>query len=237
MRLLLGSGGIHATEQRRALATREIRRHFAGVRRILLVPYALADHDAVLQRLEDSAFYRGFELDSMHRHDDAVAAVQGAEGLSVGGGNTFRLVRELYDRELIEAIRARVRDGCPYFGVSAGSNVACPTLQTTNDMPITQPPSFETLGLVSFQINPHYHAGPMFWQAAGEWVEHCGETRDERIREYHQLHDRPVVGLPEGAFLRVEDGRVTLVGAPARIFRRGQEPVDVEPGDLGGALS
>jgi dipeptidase E len=125
----------------------------------------------------------------------------------------------------------------PYLGVSAGTNVACPTIRTTNDMPIVQPPSLDALGLVPFQINPHYYTGSNFVRHGDQFVEHFGETRDDRLREFHEENDTPVVGLWEGGVLRVDGGRIELVGAPARVFRRGRPAADVEPGaDLAGLL-
>jgi dipeptidase E len=146
----------------------------------------------------------------------------------VGGGNTWRLVRELHVLDLIEPMREAARRGTPYVGWSAGANVACPTFQTTNDMPICDPLGFETLGLVPFQINPHYiHGNPPGFH---------GETREERIREYLELHpDVLVVGLREGTMLRIERDVIALLGdAPCRVFRRGEEPRELDPSsDLG----
>ena len=118
----------------------------------------------------------------------------------------------------------------PYLGVSAGTNVACPTIQTTNDMPITTPPSLAALGLVPFQVNAHYFSGNNFVKRGDEFVEHFGETRDERLREFHEMNATPVVGLMEGGSLWCEAGAIHLAGAPARIFRRGQPSEDVIPG-------
>jgi dipeptidase E len=156
--------------------------------------------------------------------------VQEAEGLIISGGNTFRLLRDLYAHGLIEPIGERVRGGIPYLGISAGTNVACPTIRTTNDMPITSPPSLDALGLVPFQVNPHFVAGPSFVvDAEGRLVQHFGETREQRIAEFHEEHATPVVGLWEGALLRVEDDEVILTGGPARLFRRGEAPIDLAP--------
>ena len=178
----------------------------------------------------ERGLHAGYDLDPIHNHPDPAAAVRRAEGLYVGGGNTFRLLDALYRHGLLEPIRERVRDGAPYLGVSAGCNVACPTMKTTNDMPIVQPPSFTALGLVPFQVNAHYYEGQFFLRAGESYVPHFGETRDERIREFHELNDAPVIGLWEGGVLHVESGAVELVGAPARVFRKGREPVDVRPG-------
>ena len=158
MRLLLCSGGT-ATEERRRVLFEGMRAHFGDADRILFVPYALADHERYVALLVEKGFGAGYPIDGIHRHSDPRAAVRGAPAIYVGGSNSFRLVHELQDRGLLEAIRERVRAGVPYMGASAGTNVACPTIMTTNDMPIVQPQSFEALGLVPFQINPHYFAG------------------------------------------------------------------------------
>jgi dipeptidase E len=134
-------------------------------------------------------------------------------------------------------LREHVLAGAPYLGISAGSNVACPTIKTTNDMPIVQPASFDALGLVPFQINAHYYSGSNWVKADGELCEHFGETRDDRLREFHEMNDTPVVGLWEGGLLHCDGRTVLQSAAPARIFRKGQPPEDVEPGgDLAGLL-
>ena len=229
MRLLLGSGGFR-TPERVALLADEMRSFFGPIRRLLFVPYASGDPDAYAPALVARGLHAGYELDPVHLHPDPAAAVRHAEGLFVGGGNTFRLLDGLYRHELLDALRERAREGAPYLGVSAGSNVACPTIQTTNDMAILRPPSLTALGLVSFQINPHYYSGQSFLRVGDGYQEHFGETRDERIREFHEVNDATVVGLWEGGMLRVEEGRVALAGAPARVFRKGRSPVDVRPG-------
>jgi dipeptidase E len=116
------------------------------------------------------------------------------------------------------------------MGISAGCNVACPTIKTTNDMPITMPPSLDALGLVPFQVNPHYFFGQSFVKHGENFQEHFGETRDERIREFHEMNDTPVVGLWEAGILRIEGAQMWLVGAPARLFHKGQPPEEVPPG-------
>jgi dipeptidase E len=153
-----------------------------------------------------------------------VQAVNETDAIFIGGGNTFRLLKALYDHELLGPIRERVAGGMPYVGSSAGSNVAGPTIRTTNDMPIVQPPSFDALGLVSFQLNPHYlDADPN--------STHMGETREERIMQFLEENETPVIGLREGAMLRIENGTTTLRGSSgARIFRRGEAPQEVVPG-------
>jgi len=229
MRLLLGSGGF-GTPERRDLLLEQTADHFAGVDQILFIPYALADHDAYTAWMRERGLDAGVELVGIHTCPDPVAAVESAQAISVGGGNTFRLTADLHRLGLIEPVRRRVLEhGVPYMGVSAGSNVACPTMQTTNDMPITMPASFETFNLVPFQINAHYFTGNFHYKTDAGFIEHFGETRDDRIREYHEMNDRPVIGLAEGGILRIDDQRVRLLGAPARLFRKGQEPIDIAP--------
>ncbi len=198
----------------------ELRRVLDGVRSIAFVPFAQHDHDDYTARVRERMSAMGFEVTQLHDRAD----VERAEAIFIGGGNTFRLLNALYERDLLDVIRARVKSGMPYVGSSAGTNVATPSIRTTNDMPIVYPPSFDALGLVSFQINPHYlDADPS--------STHQGETREQRIREFHEENVTPVLGLREGSMLDVRDDVVTLVGsAPARIFRRGQEPVEIEPG-------
>ena len=201
-----------------------LRDFLAGVAQVLFVPYALHDLDGYTAKARERYAALGPGLSSVHEAGDPRRAVAQAEAFFVGGGNTFRLLRRLYDQALLEPIRRRVEEGALYVGTSAGSNLACPTIKTTNDMPIVQPPSFAALGLVPFQLNPHY-----LDPAPGST--HMGETREERIREYHEENDLPVVGLREGGVLRVDEARMTLQGAGARIFQRGEEPFEVAAGD------
>ena len=228
MHLLLGSGGFSKDERLLEAWLGTVERHLADVERVLFLPHALADHDAYVEWMKD--WHAGREVVGLHRAEDPVRAVAEAEAISVGGGNTFRLTRALHELGLLEPLRARVREGAPYMGVSAGSNVAGPTLMTTNDMPIVQPPSFETLGLVPFQLNPHYFAGETWVERDGVRHRHGGETRDERLGEFHEENTTPVVALWEGAWLSVDGEVVELGGADARLFRPGLAPVDLQPG-------
>jgi len=229
MHILLGSGGFR-TPERVALLAAEMHDFFGPVQRLLFIPYALADHDGYVRTMTEKGINAGYRLDGIHHHADPVRAVREAPALFVGGGNTFRLLSDLYRFGLLDLIRERVRAGMPYLGISAGCNVACPTIKTTNDMPITQPPNLTALGLVSFQLNPHYFTGQTWVKHDDGYHEHYGETRDDRLREFHEMNDTPVVGLWEAGLLRIEFGRVRLIGAPARIFRKGREAVDVQPG-------
>lgn len=203
-----------------------IRERLGGVHRILFIPHALAERDAYAEIARTRFEAMGFHLDSLHAAADPRAAVEAAEAVFVGGGNTFRLLKALTDLGVLGPLRARARVGMPYIGSSAGTNVACPTVRTTNDMPIVEPPSLAALGLVRFQVNPHYlDPDPN--------SRHMGETREERLLQYLEDNDVPVVGLREPSMLHVSGGGATLLGtASARIFRRGVSAFEVPPGTL-----
>lgn len=232
MRLLLGSGGF-STDERRDGWKREMESFLGPIKRILFVPYALRDHDGyvdALVRWQDTGFHGKRETIGIHTVSDAKKAIRDAECISVGGGNTFRLLHDLYTNGLLQLIRERVFNGLPYVGVSAGTNVAAPTMKTTNDMPITYPPSLDAFNLVPFQINPHYFAGPIHIEENGTYVKYGGETRDDRIREFHEMNNTPVIGLWEGTVMRVENRRIRLCGHTprARLFRKGEDARDFE---------
>lgn len=200
------------------------------LRRLAFVPFALHDHQGYTAKVRDRFAPAGVEVEGISLEE--TSGLETAEALFVGGGNTFRLLDRLQRRGLIEAIRQRVDSGMPYLAASAGTNVACPTIRTTNDMPIVEPYSFEALSLVTFQINPHYlDPDPA--------SSHMGETREERIREYLEENDSAVLGLREGSWIAVEDEVARLEGPrPARLFRRDGEPQELPPGaDLGEALA
>ena len=202
-----------------------IERLLAGVERLLFVPYALHDQDGYAGQVRERFAELGIEVDGIHRAADPVAAVEEAAAIFVGGGNTFRLLDRLQRGELLEPIRSRVAGGMPYMGASAGSNIAGLTIKTTNDMPIVRPASFEALGLVGFQINPHY-----IDPEPGST--HMGETRDTRLREFHEENETPVVALREGALLEIAGDRVSVAGSPGgKLFRRGEEPSALLEGD------
>jgi dipeptidase E len=215
---LYGSGYLDHAES-------EIRSFLGDVKRVLFVPFALHDRDKYAATAQQRFAEMGYELSSVHRAVAVTQAVNDAEAVFIGGGNTFRLLKALYDFDLLGPIREQVAEGMPYIGSSAGSNVAGPTIRTTNDMPIVQPPSFAALGLVPFQINPHYlDPDPN--------SKHMGETREERILQFLEENDTPVVCLREGAMLRIENGKIVLRGSSgARIFRKGLDPVETVPGD------
>jgi dipeptidase E len=197
------------------------------VRKALFVPYAgvTLGYDDYLARVAPVLAQCGVEVEGIHQSGDPVAAVLRAESVIVGGGSTWQLLRDMRTAHLLRPLRLRALQGMPYLGWSAGSNLACPTIMTTNDMPICDPGGFDALGLVPFQINPHYlHGNPPGFK---------GETREERIREFGALNQRVwVAGLRECTGLLVEGRRLTLLGdgGSCRVFRHGREPTEVAPG-------
>lgn len=200
----------------------EIRDFLGKTGEVLFVPYALKDHEGYAQVAEKKFKAMGYGFKSVHREKDPREAVRSASCVFVGGGNTFRLLDALYREGLVEAIRLAVANGTRYMGSSAGSNIAAPSIKTTNDMPIIEPPSFRALNLISFQINPHYiDPDPS--------STHMGETREQRIREFLEENDTPVVGLRENSWLRVENGRVVLKGSTgAKVFFKGKKPYEAQ---------
>ena len=187
-----------------------------SVKEVLFIPYAgvSISYDDYTAKVAEVFLKLGYDLKSVHQFDDPVAAVEKAEAIAVGGGNTFHLVHMLHKTGVMDAIRKKAEAGTPYMGWSAGSNVACPSLKTTNDMPIIQPESFDTLGLVNFQINPHYTDAII--------PNHNGETREDRIREFLVANpEMVVVGLKEGTMLRIEDDDITYIGSKTiKVFRK-----------------
>ena len=224
-RLLLLSNSVQHGRDFLDHAASEIQ-DFLGddVARVCFVPYANGDWDGYTETVHPVFERLGYGLDGIHESDDARTAVRDAEAVFIGGGNTFRLLDTLYAQDLLGVIRDRVAAGMPYMGSSAGTNVACITMKTTNDMPIVYPLSFDALGLVPFNINPHY-------LDPDPTSTHQGETREQRIAEFHELNNPPVVGLREGAWLRIEGDTVYLGGSNgARLFRRGEEPAEFSRG-------
>jgi dipeptidase E len=202
----------------------EIKSFLGSAQRVLFFPFALHDRDAYTATARTRFGAMGYSIQSAHETAVPQKAVEQADAIFIGGGNTFRLLKALQDLDLIEVVRGKVSSGAPYIGSSAGSNVAGPTIKTTKDMPIVQPRSFDSLGLVPFQISPHY-------LDPDSNSTHMGETQEERILQFLEENDTPVVGIREGAWLLCNNGTVTLKGKTgARIFRRGHAPVEVTPG-------
>ena len=227
-RILLGSGGI-ATEERRETYRSLASEHFRECEQVLFVPYASHDHESYSTKMQEFIGPEGPRLVGIESMDDLSMAVEEMEGIYVGGGNSFLLIKELHDRGLIGPIRERVMSGVPYMGVSAGANVACPTMMTTNDMPICLPPSFDSFGIVPFQINPHYHPGKIRFMDGDEMRDHYGESRAQRIAEFHRVREEPVLGMWEGSFV-LWDGSVGRLTGRATAFRAGEDPVEFGDG-------
>jgi dipeptidase E len=221
--LLISSSNVHGTGYLDH-AEPEIRDFLGPVRRVLFFPWALKDRDGYTARVRERLGRMGFEVDSIHETSKPAGAVDSAEAVFLGGGNTFRLLKTMYEEDVLVPLRRRVSEGMPYVGSSAGSNVAGVTIRSTNDMPVVEPPRLSALGIVPFCINPHYlDPDPA--------STHMGETREERIAQFHEENEEAVVGLREGAILRVEGESVTLRGiARMRLFRRGERPEEFQPG-------
>ncbi len=220
--LLISSSTVHGTGYLDH-AESEIRDVCGAARLVIFIPYALADRASYASKATIRFETMGFNCCSIEDHPNPIRALDQADAVFVGGGNTFRLLKTLHDLGLIEAIRHRVAEGMVYMGASAGSNVACPTIRTTNDMPIVEPPTLNALNLFPYQINPHYidpEPGSI----------HMGETREERLLQYLEENDTPVIGLREGSMLRMSGGRIYLKGIKgARIFQRNSAPQELLP--------
>jgi dipeptidase E len=202
----------------------ELQTFFAQCNEIVFIPFARPSgisHDHYTQKVKDVFSQINIAVKGIHEFEDPIKALENAKGIFTGGGNTFLLVSQLYKRNIIDTLEKVVKNGTPYLGTSAGSNICGLTMNTTNDMPIVYPPSFRTLGFVSFNINPHY-LDPI----AGST--HMGETRETRINEFHKFNPQPVVGLREGSWLAVKGSSIKLKGnLTARIFKRNETPFEV----------
>ena len=198
-----------------------------SVKKVLFVPYAgvTMTWDDYTTKVAERFNAMGYEMEGIHKAPDQAAAVRSAEAIAVGGGNTFYMLNSFYEAGIMDAVRERVAEGLPYMGWSAGSNAACPTVKTTNDMPIVQPPSFDALGLIPFQINPHYTDATI--------PQHQGETRADRLAEFIEANPETyVVGLKEGGILRVEGDSMELLGEKDMLlFKKGEETKTFKPGD------
>ena len=227
MNLLLISNSTNAGEVYLKYPIAEIQKTLAGVTEVVFIPYAAVtfSYEEYERKVQERFDEIGIKVRSVHRALNKRNFVRHAQAIVIGGGNTFALLKKMQDEDLLDVIFRRVRAGVPYIGWSAGSNVTCPTICTTNDMPIVEPQSFRAIGLVPFQINPHYlDANP---------VGHAGETREQRILEYLEANrSRYVVGLREGCMIRIKDENIELIGSRTmRIFKKGIETYEVKPGD------
>jgi dipeptidase E len=197
----------------------------AGRDRMLFIPYASTEAERYTEVIGEHLAGIGVRVDGAHTAPDLCEAIAAAQAVFVGGGNSFRLLKRMREAGALKPLRERALDGMPYVGASAGSNLACASIRTTNDMPIVNPGSFEALGLIPFQVNPHY---PYTATPPGM---HAGESRDDRIREFLDENDVPVLGLPEGTWLRVSGPAASTGGVTrTKLFRRGAEPEELPPG-------
>lgn len=204
----------------------ELSNFFTGVSEILFIPYARPSgisHDVYTEKAQEGFEKINIKLRGIHEFENPIEAINNAQGIFTGGGNTFLLMKQLYDLKLISAIKNVVENGTPYFGTSAGSNITGLTVQNTNDMPIIYPPSFNSFGFINFNINPHYLDPDVS-------STHMGETRETRINEFHTLNSTPVLGLREGSWLEVKGVKVLLKGTlNARLFLQNKSPQELPP--------
>ncbi|MCK5814916.1 MAG: dipeptidase PepE [Flavobacteriaceae bacterium] len=202
----------------------ELKLFFKDVKELVFVPYARPSgisYDSYTAIAKAAFSKLNISVKGIHEFQNPKEAITNAQGIFVGGGNTFELVSKLYEHELLSTIKEVVESGTPYFGTSAGSNITGPTMKTTNDMPIVYPPSFDTLNLINFNLNPHYFDPDLK-------SKHKGETRETRIKEFHQFNETPVLGLREGSWLTVKDKQVVLKGTlSARLFLKDKTPVEI----------
>ena len=205
----------------------ELQLHFKNCKTVIFIPFARPSgisHDEYTSKAAVAFAKINIELKGIHTFENQKEAIQNAEGFFTGGGNTFLLVTQLYKNDLMNILAETVKKGTPYLGTSAGSNICGLTMQTTNDMPIIYPPSFQTLGLIPFNLNPHY-------LDADNQSKHMGETRETRIKEFHAFNSLPVLGLREGSWLDVKGNKIILKGnLQARLFRQNQSPEELESG-------
>jgi dipeptidase E len=203
-----------------------LKNHFKNINTLLFIPYARPGgitHDEYTKAASNAFEKLNFKVKGIHEFENPITAIENAEGIFTGGGNTFLLVSELYRNNVLDSIEKVVNNGTPYLGTSAGSNICGLTMGTTNDMPIIYPPSFRTFGFVSFNINPHY-------LDPNTSSKHMGETREMRINEFHKFNPQSVLGLREGSWLEVNGNSIKLKGnLTARLFKQNQEPIELLP--------
>jgi len=204
----------------------ELKKHFSNVSTLLFIPYAQPSgisYDDYTNIAKRAFATIDVKVNGIHEFENPTEAIENAEGIFTGGGNTFLLVTKLFENKVIDTLKKVVENGTPYLGSSAGSNITGLTMQTTNDMPIIYPPSFETLGFLPFNLNPHYLDPDL-------QSKHMGETRETRIKEYHTLNSSPVLGLREGSWLEVTGKKILLKGnLTARWFRQNEKPIELDP--------
>ncbi len=208
-----------------------LKSHFENCEEVIFIPYARPGgitHEEYTQKVAETFKNINIDIRGLHEFSNPVEALEKAKGIFTGGGNTFLLVTQLYQNNVMEVLKKVIENGTPYLGSSAGSNITGVSMQTTNDMPIIYPPSFETLSVIPFNLNPHYLDPDL-------QSKHMGETRETRIKEFHAFNNVPVLGLREGSWLEVNGETIILKGnLTARWFTANNAPVELEPEtDLG----
>ena len=223
--IIASTSTLHGTAYLEYL-TDTLKSHFQGVTKLVFIPFARPggiSHHAYTEKVAAAFAKLHIAVVGLHTFDDAAAALTHAQAIFTGGGNTFVLVKEMHERNLFPSLLAAINAGTPYLGCSAGSNICGQSMQTTNDMPIVMPPSFQTLGVLPFNLNPHF-------LDADAQSKHMGETRETRIQEYHAFNSTPVLGLREGSWLEVSGEKIILKGAlTARWFTPQQSATELEP--------
>ena len=224
--IIASSSTIHGSSYLEYI-TEELKVLFKDAKTILFIPYARPggiNHVSYTKNANNAFAKIGKKIKGIHEYENPIEAIKSAEGIFVGGGNTFVLTSQLYKNNLIDTLKHTVNNGTPYLGTSAGSNICGLTIKTTNDLPIVYPPSFNALGLVPLNINPHY-------LDPDKSSTHMGETRETRIKEFHHYNTPPVIGLREGSWLVVKDSSIILKGElTARIFEYNKTPYEIKPG-------
>jgi len=223
--IIASTSTIHGSDYL-AYLQKPLRELYKNVSEVLFIPYARPSgisHEDYTNKAKEGLSFLNLKVTGIHEHDNPVKAIEEAQAIFTGGGNTFLLVSQLYSQEILDALKKVIKNGTPYLGTSAGSNICGLTMGTTNDMPIVYPPSFNTLGILPFNINPHY-------LDPDPTSNHKGETRETRIREFLYVNKIPVVGLREGSWLEVSEDNILLKGKlNARIFEKDNTPYEIEP--------
>tara|TARA_Y100000768_G_scaffold387841_1_gene380556 strand:+ start:906 stop:1634 length:729 start_codon:yes stop_codon:yes gene_type:complete len=234
MNLLLSSGGNSSLSEEQIIELHmQINNLFKGLKRVLFISYAQKKQKEYTNIIREKWWpLKDVELIGIEEFENPEEAIINSEGIYVGGGNTFLLTKKLQEKNLINSLRNIVMNGVPYMGVSAGTNIACPTMMTTNDMPVVMPKTFQTLGLINFQINAHYHEGNIWCKEGERFKMHRGETRAKRISEFHQFNDLPVLGLYEGSIIRWKDESGQLLIGDASIFIPNKVPKKIVIGTI-----
>ncbi len=222
--LLASTSTLHGQEYLEYLIP-ELKTFFSNTEEVIFIPFARPggiSHDKYTKKASEAFNKAGITLRGIHEFENMLEAITSAKGIFTGGGNTFLLVSELYRNKLMQPLKESIQNGAAFMGTSAGTNIAGLTMQTTNDMPIVYPPSFKTLGVVPFNINPHY-------LDPDTNSTHKGETRETRIKEFHTINTQPVIGLREGSWILVSDNKIELKGSlSARIFKSEKLPFEIE---------